>query len=170
MVGRANSHLESNLIPARDSQRAQTNLVHTRTQISHRDGDRTVFECLLWRYRSAMACFRVGSSECSSACMGPFEGGRHFLHYLHHSFSSLQSLSRARLFATPWTAARQASLCITNSRSFFKLMSTEGVMPSNHLILYHPPLLLASIFPRIRVFSNKSALPIKWPKYLCFHM
>ena len=71
-------------------------------------------------------------------------------------------------FATPWTAARQASLSITNSRSLFKLMSIEVVMPSNHLILCRPPLLLPSIFPSIRVFSNESVLRIRWPKYWSF--
>ena len=73
-----------------------------------------------------------------------------------------------RLFATPWTAARQASLSITNSQSLLKLMSIESVMPSNHLILCHPFLLLASIFPSIRVFSNESVLHIRWPKYCGF--
>ena len=77
-------------------------------------------------------------------------------------------LSHVRLFVTPWTAARQASLSITNSQSLPKLMSTELVMPSNHLILCHPLLLLPSIFPSIRVFSNESALPIRWPKYRSF--
>ena len=81
---------------------------------------------------------------------------------------SVQSLSHVRLFATPWTAARQASLLITNSRSLLKLMSIESGMPSNHLILCHPLLLSPSIFPRIRVFSNKSALCIRWPKYWSF--
>ena len=79
--------------------------------------------------------------------------------------SSVQSLSCARLFAIPWTAAHQASLSVTNSRSLLKLMSIESVMPSNHLILCHPLLLLPSIFPSIRVFSNKLVLRIKWPKY-----
>ena len=74
------------------------------------------------------------------------------------------SLSRVRLFATPWTAAHQASLSITNSRSFLKLMSIKSVMPSNHLILCHPLLILPSIFPRIRLFSNESALHIRWLK------
>ena len=83
-------------------------------------------------------------------------------------FSSVQSLSRVRLFATPWTAACQASLSITNSRSLPKLMSIEAVMPSCHLILCHPLLLLPSIFPSIRVFSNESALCIRWPKYRSF--
>ena len=81
--------------------------------------------------------------------------------------SSVQSLS-LRLFATPWTIALQASLSITNSQSPPKPMSTELVMPSNNLILCHPLLLLPSIFPRIRVFSNESALCIKWPKYWSF--
>ena len=79
-------------------------------------------------------------------------------------FSSVQSLSRVWLFATPWTAARQASLAITN-QSLLKLMSIESVMPSNHLILCHPLLLLPSIFPSIRVFSKESVFCIRWPKY-----
>ena len=79
-------------------------------------------------------------------------------------FSSVQSLSRVRLFATPWTTACQASLSITNSQSPPKPTSIESVMPSNHLILCHPLLLLPSVFPSIRVFSNESALCIMWPK------
>ena len=78
--------------------------------------------------------------------------------------NSVQSLNHVRLFATPWTAARQASLLITNSRSLLKLRSIESVMPSNHLILCCPLLLLPSIFPSIRVFSNESVLRIRWPK------
>ena len=78
---------------------------------------------------------------------------------------SVQSHSRVWLFATPWTTSCQASLSITNSQSLPKLMSIESVMPSNHLILCCPLLLLPSIFPSIRVFSNESALCIKWPKY-----
>ena len=81
---------------------------------------------------------------------------------------SFQSLSHVRLFAIPWTAARQASLSITNSWSLLKLMSIESVMPSNHLILCCPLLFLPSIFPSIRVFSNESALCIKWSKYWSF--
>ena len=77
---------------------------------------------------------------------------------------SVQSLSRVQLFATPWTAASQASLSITNSRSLLKLVSIELVMPSHHLILYCPPLLLSSVFPSIRGFSNESVLCIRWPK------
>ena len=83
-------------------------------------------------------------------------------------FSSVQLLSHIWLFATPRTAARQASLSITNSRSLPKLMSIESVMPSNYLILCHPLLLLPSIFPSIRVFSNESAVCIRWPKYWSF--
>ena len=84
-----------------------------------------------------------------------------------HNFSSVQSLSYVRLFVTPWIAAHQASLSITNSRSLLKLMSIESVMLSNHLILCRPLLLLPSIFPSIRVFSNES-VHIRWPKYWNF--
>ena len=83
-------------------------------------------------------------------------------------FSSVQSLSCVQLFATPWTAAHQASLSITNSRSFLKLMSIESVMLSNHFILCCPFLLLPSIFPTIRVFFNELILHIRWPKYWGF--
>ena len=82
--------------------------------------------------------------------------------------SSVQSLSCVQLFVTPWTTARQASLCITNSRSPPKPTSISSVMPSSHLILCCPLLLLPSIFPNIRVFSNESALCIRWPKYWSF--
>ena len=82
--------------------------------------------------------------------------------------SSVQSLSHVQLLETPWTAARQASLSITNSRSLLKLMSIESVMPSNHLILCCPLLLPPSIFPSIRVFSNESVLCIRWPKFWRF--
>ena len=83
-------------------------------------------------------------------------------------FSSVQSLSCVQLFATPWIAARQASLSITNSRSLPKLMSIDSVMPSSHLILCCPLLLLPPIPPSIRVFSNESTLPLRWPKYWSF--
>ena len=83
-------------------------------------------------------------------------------------YQSVQSLSHIQLCATTWTAACQASLSITNSGSLLKLMSIESVMPSNHLILCPPLLLLPSIFPSTRVFSNESALRISWPKYLSF--
>ena len=82
--------------------------------------------------------------------------------------SSDQSLSRVCLFVTPWTVACQASLSITNSWSLLKLMSIELVMPSNHLILCRPLLLLPSVFPSIRIFSNESVLRIRWPKYWSF--
>ena len=83
--------------------------------------------------------------------------------------SSVQSLSRVQLFGTPWIAAWQASLSITNSWSLIKLMSVALVMPSNHLIFCHPLLFLPSIFPSIRVFTNESALCIRWPKYWSFN-
>ena len=91
--------------------------------------------------------------------------------WLHLYKSSVQSLSRIRLFETPWTAAHQPSLSITNSWSLLKFMFTESVMPSNHLILYSPLLLPPSIFPSIRVFSNESVLHIRWPrpKYWTFN-
>ena len=83
-------------------------------------------------------------------------------------FSLVQFLSRVWLSVTPWTAAHQASLSITNSQSLPKLMSIELVMPSNHLTLCHPLLLLPSIFPSISIFSNEAALHIRWPKYWSF--
>ena len=91
--------------------------------------------------------------------------GRKNIHFL---FSSVQSLSSVRLFVTPWTKALRASLSITNSQSSPKPMFIESVMPSNHLILCRPLLLLPSIFPSIRVFSNEPALCIRWPKYWSF--
>ena len=83
-------------------------------------------------------------------------------------FSSVQLLSRVRLFVTPWTAASQASLSITNSQSLLNLTSIKLAMPSNHLIFCHPLLLLPSIFPSIRVLANESVLRIRWPKYWSF--
>ena len=90
------------------------------------------------------------------------------LHTMLFQFCSFQSLSCVRLFVTLWTAARQASLSITNSWSLLKLMSIESVMPFSHLILCRPLLLQPSIFPNIRVFSKKSVLHIRWPKYWSF--
>ena len=87
---------------------------------------------------------------------------------LRAQFSSVQSVSHVQLFATLWIAARQASMSITNSRSLPKPMSIESVMPSSHLILYHPLLLLPPIPPSIRVFSNESTLHMRWPKYWSF--
>ena len=95
-------------------------------------------------------------------------GGAQFLTSAPATVAVVQSLSCVRLFATPWTAARQDPLSIANSWSLLKLMSIESVMPSNHLILCHPLLLLPSIFPSIRVFSNESDLHIRWPKYWSF--
>ena len=91
-----------------------------------------------------------------------------FTHFYLYSVSSVQSLSRVRLFATPWIAARQASLSITNSRNSLKLTSIVSVMPSSHLILCRPLFLLPSIPPSIRVFSNESTLHMRWPKYWSF--
>ena len=87
-----------------------------------------------------------------------------------HLLSSVELLSRVRLFATPWIAARQASLSITNSQSLPKLMCIESVMPSSHLILCRPLLLLPPIPPSIRVFSNESTLHMRWPKYWSFSL
>ena len=89
------------------------------------------------------------------------------MHFSSYQFSSVQSLSHVRFFVTPWTAARQTSLSVINSWSLLKFMSIQSVMPSNHLILCRP-LLLPSIFPSIRVFSNESVLHIWWPKYWSF--
>ena len=95
----------------------------------------------------------------------------HMKHMWHqHQFSSVQSLGRVRLFATPWITSRQASLSITNSWSSPKLMCIESVMPSSHLILCHPLLLLPPIPPSIRVFSSKSTLRMRWPKYWSFNL
>ena len=88
--------------------------------------------------------------------------------FLESQFSSVQSLSHVQFFVTPWTAARQPSLSITNSQNLLKLTSIESVMPSNHLILCRSLFLLPSIFPSIRVFSNESALCIRWPTYWSF--
>ena len=96
----------------------------------------------------------------------------HWKHYVSRGnsdvLSSVQSFSRVQLFATPWNPTFQASLSTTNSWSLLKLMSIESVMSSNHLFLCHPLLLLPSIFPSIRVFSNESVLHIRWPKYWSF--
>ena len=89
-------------------------------------------------------------------------------HKFSLQFSSVQSLSHVQLFATPWTATCQASLSATNPQSLLKLMSIESVMPSNHLSLCHPLLLLPSILPSIRVFSSESTLHMRWPKYWSF--
>ena len=98
----------------------------------------------------------------------PVSNGWAFEYYSRKEFSSVQLLSCVRFFATPWTAACQASLSITNSQSLLKHMFVELVMSSNHLILRRPLLLLRSIFPSIRVFSNEYILRIRWPKYWNF--
>ena len=93
---------------------------------------------------------------------------RQILYHPSHQFSLVQSLSRVRLFVTPWATSRQASLSITNSQSLLRLMSIESVIPSNHLIFCRPLVLPPSIFPNIRVFSNESVFCIRWPKYWSF--
>ena len=93
---------------------------------------------------------------------------KHCQNFVPHQFSSVQSLSRVQLFATPWIAAHQASLSIINSRSSLKFMSIKLVMPSSHLILCLPLFLLPPIPPRIRVFFNESTLSMRWPKYWSF--
>ena len=117
-----------------------------------------------WIHVSGVYTYRnKGNSRvCYVQCTGESNG------MTLNLFSSVQSFSHVRLFATPWTAACQASLSITNSWSLLKLMSIKLVMPSNHLILCCPLLLLPSTFPSIKVFSKESALPIKWPKYWSF--
>ena len=98
----------------------------------------------------------------------------HWAHFCNYSYffhlyiSLVQSLSHVWLFVTPWTAAHQASLSITNSQSLLRLMSIESVVPSNHLIFCRPLLLLPSVFPSIRLFSNQSVLCIRWPEYWSF--
>ena len=101
--------------------------------------------------------------------LDPDHLNKHFQNFWPtESISSVQSLSDIWFFATPWTAAHQAFLSITNSQSLLKLMSIESVMPSNYLILCRPLIFLPSIFPSIRVFSNELALCIRWPKYWSF--
>ena len=100
----------------------------------------------------------------------PLHPSSHILHPSSVQFTSVQSLSHVQLFATPWIAVCQASLFITNSQNPPKPMSIESVVPSNYLILCRPLLLLSSIFPSIRVFSNESALHIRWPKYWSFSL
>ena len=117
-------------------------------------------------------CQRAWSQEQEEAEKKslPLDGSRmvSFPRSVTQVFSSVQSLSRVPLFAIPWTAAQQASLSITNSRSLLKLMSIESVMPSNHITLCHPFLLPPSIFPSTGVLPNESVLHISWPKYWSF--
>ena len=121
----------------------------------------TVFWFLLYPYYLRRVCEKIAAdplSECTEHTLFCFKG----------KFSSIQLLSCVWLFEIPWTAARQASLSITNPRSLPKLMSIESVMPSNHLILCRPLLLLPAISSSIRAFSNESTLCIRWPKYWSF--
>ena len=113
---------------------------------------------------SFFICSPVYHSKIIVPLCGHLEN-KDFFFFKFLKISSVQLLSRVRLFATPRTVARHASLSITNSRSLLKLMSIESVMPFNHLILCHPLLLLPLIFPSIRVFSNESVLPTRCPKY-----
>ena len=129
-----------------------------------------------WRRQKVKlrASFQVCRNKAADSNLAELPGGLKdtvFVKYpAQHLLSSVQSLSHGRLFMTPWTAACQAFLSIVNSQSLFKLMTIELVMPSNHLILCRPLLLLPSIFPSISVFSNESVLHIRWPKYWSFNM
>ena len=118
-------------------------------------------DCFLWSYYQVEAL-------CRSQFLESLIKREIYWCIQNADFSSVQSLSHVWLFATPWTAARQPSLSITNSRSLLKLMSIESVVPSNHLILCNPLLLLPSIFPNNRVFSNESVIHIRWLKYWSF--
>ena len=125
-------------------------------------------------YKSCSSSFRdypcmLSRRYCSKGtCVGENGKPPTFPSIKQDYTSSVQSLSHVRLFATPWTAASQASLSITNSQCLLKHVFIESVMPSNYLILCHPLLLLSSILPSIRVFSSESALRIRWPKYWSF--
>ena len=127
---------------------------------------------LLVPYQRFVDCIIIGLFLGFPFCsVGPyiqFYASIRLLEYYSFVISSVQSLSHVWLFATPWTAEQQTSLSFINSQSLLKLMLTESVMPSNHLILCHPLFLPSSIFPSIRVFSNESALRIRWPKYWSF--
>ena len=139
----------------------------------HTQGNQREMKFSLWRQHInnlTILCWLVGRGD--GADVGPrvqsfnYARWKCFGDWTH---GSVQSISHVRLFETPWTAAHQASLSITNSWSLLKLMFIESMMPSNHPILCCPLLLLASIFPSIRVFSNESALRITWPKYWSFN-
>ena len=134
--------------------------VHTKTSTSSESGTRSFLRFNL-ESRVRNNQHSVGSEQTNLNCPNAINlGATKF-----KKNQSVQSLSHVCLFATPWTEAHQASLSITNSWSLLKLMSIESVMPSNHLILCRPLLLLPSIFPNIRVFSNKSVFHIRWAKY-----
>ena len=117
---------------------------------------------LAWDIHPSLPFIHIFSSSLSTQ--------RHtHIHIYVGGGGDVQSLSHVGLFATPWTVASQASLSITNSQSLLKFISTDLEMPSNHPILYCPHLLLSSVFPSIRVFSNESALQVRWPKYWSFN-
>ena len=118
---------------------------------------------VLYNTSSSAWCSVITQRSGMAGWKGGLRGRGHV-----YQFSSVQSLSRVRLFETPWIAAHQTSLSITNSRSSLRLMSIESVMPSSHFILCHPLLLLLPIRPSIRVFSNESTLRMRWPKYWSF--
>ena len=111
---------------------------------------------------------KVSIQQWHSYALSKENKNTHQQRHMYVMYSSVQSLSRVQLFVTPWIAAHQASLSITNSRSSLKLMSIKSVMPSSHLILCRPLLLLPPIPPSIRVFSNESTLRMRWPKYWSF--
>ena len=121
------------------------------------------------RHFLGLSVFKMISFRSNGRCLGCINAFVHVHVCVHiQTQISVQSLSRVRLFVTPWIAARQASLSVTNSQSSLKLMSIESVMPSSHLILCRPLLLLPLIPPSIRVFSNESTLHMRWPKYWSF--
>ena len=120
-----------------------------------------MYNMLYWYFQSAIP--KRGQFIFTRLLWGVIEKA-----FGNSSVSSVQSLSRVRFFATPWTVALQASLSITNSRSLLKLISIESVRPSNHLLLCRPLLLLPSIFASIKVFSNESVIHTRWPKYWSF--
>ena len=122
-----------------------------------------IYFCGIFFLAEVESAYKIFKSTCYAVIKWS-----HLNNIVRQRFSSVQSFSHAQLFATPWTAACQASLSITNSQSLLKLMSIESVIPSNHLILCHPLLFLPSILPSIRVFSNESVLCIRWPKYWSF--
>ena len=122
---------------------------------------------LLWKHLDLVS-YLWGRCGCLGLAMGRFKSYYSMSLMSFQVFVAVQSLSHARFFVSPWTTAHQASLSFAISHSLLKLMSIQLVMHSNHLILCHSLLLLPSIFPSIRVFSNESALRIKWPKYWSF--
>ena len=121
-----------------------------------------------WHTQTCTQTHAIKTMDMTVTCLNSFNHFSLSQPFWWLQFSSVQSLSRVQLFATPWTIARQASLSTTNSWSLLKLMSIESVMLSNHLILCCPLLLMPSIFPVITVFSSESALRIRWPKYWSF--